>query len=207
MKLPAMFGSGLCSGPRQGATAGVVDGMHGCGAGGLWALYEYPLPTRAGPTVIIGSSVVKCSGVPGARLQLLTQQIRLVAFPMFCRTRSHSRSRTVAASVTTTNGAGDGGRKASPYSTSFTPIESSRTPPAHSRWRCIFGARILSLVGMRTNCVRPSRLGAGLARLYRRSLPRASLFPPPKPARGCSTQSRAGCCQAWPGAGNVFQAP
>jgi hypothetical protein len=33
---------------------------------------------------------------------------------MFCRARSRSRSRTVAASVTTLNGAGDGGRKASP---------------------------------------------------------------------------------------------
>ena len=46
-------------------------------------------------------------------VRLLTWHTGRTARPMFCRTRSRSRSRTVAASVTTVNGAGDGGRKAS----------------------------------------------------------------------------------------------
>ncbi len=58
---------------------------------------------------------VPCKILGCARLQSLTQQTWLVACPMFCRTRSCSRSWTIAASITTTNGAGDGARKASPF--------------------------------------------------------------------------------------------
>ncbi len=55
---------------------------------------------------------------------------------------TRSRSRTGAGSVTTANGAGDEGRKASPILLRSHPFKSLSTRPAHSRWRCIFGARI-----------------------------------------------------------------
>ena len=49
-----------------------------------------------------------------ALLQMMTQQTRLGARPMFCRPQTRSRSGPSATSVTTINGAGDRGRKASP---------------------------------------------------------------------------------------------
>ena len=60
----------------------------------------------------------------------------------FCRPRTRSRSRSGAGAVTTVNGAGHGGRKASPILLHPHPIKSLSSHPAHSRWRCIFGARI-----------------------------------------------------------------
>jgi hypothetical protein len=48
--------------------------------------------------------------------------------------------------VTNANGIGHGGRKASPALLRSHPLTPLSTRPAHSRWRCIFGARIASPV-------------------------------------------------------------
>lgn len=57
---------------------------------------------------------------------------------------TRSRSRSGASSVSTANGAGDGGQKASPILLHSHPTESLSTRPTHSQWRCIFGAGIAS---------------------------------------------------------------
>ena len=78
-----------------------------------------------------------------ARLQLMTQQARAsslpevlpaenpFAFPEWGRLRNNCKRRGC-----------DGGRKASPILLHSHPIKSLSSHPAHSRWRCIFGARI-----------------------------------------------------------------
>ena len=81
----------------------------------------------------------------------MTQQTHV--FPMFCRTRTPFAFRTVCRLRHDYKQRRRRGLEGIGHSTSFTPIESSGPPPAHSRWR----ARI------------PFPVRAGRAECWRRS--------------------------------------
>ena len=78
----------------------------------------------------IGADI--CKILPFAQLQLMTERARPAPRPKPCRPRTRSRARSGAGSVTTVNGAGDGGRKASPILLYSHPNESLSTRPTHS---------------------------------------------------------------------------
>ncbi|KAH6854936.1 hypothetical protein B0I37DRAFT_441858, partial [Chaetomium sp. MPI-CAGE-AT-0009] len=93
----------------------------------------------------------------------MTQRARANARPKFCWTRTRSRCRSGAASVTAPNGAGDGGRKASPILLRSHPSSPPARAPRIRDGGAFFGGQDpVPCSGTRTNCARPSkRLGTG----------------------------------------------
>ncbi len=121
--------------------------------------------------------------LPFAWLQLMTQQAQFNAHPKFCRTRTRSRSETRPASVTIPDGGGDGSRNVSPILLRSPPLSPPARRPAPRAFTMVVHFRRQDPVpgsGTRTNCARPSSLGAGLARSCRRAShlsPQTPTFP------------------------------